>query len=84
MNTCKTCKFWSVNYNVKDGVADCEGITVGRPRRTNYNQIGTVGQAWIEMEGSDLHGVDAYTMTHEDFGCTLHQVPADDTYGEIE
>jgi len=66
MNTCKTCKYWSDRYQIKDGISDCgliDTISATKDKRISVD---------IEVSVHDDSGLSVALMTGEDFGCVRH------------
>ncbi len=66
MNTCKTCKYWNVSYNITDGVSDCDRPDC-KPDPDKKKTFDIVASA---DDDSNLH---VKLMTGEDFGCILYE-----------
>lgn len=64
MNTCKTCKYWSVSRKIVNNIADCD-----RPDCKAHHQI----TFDIEATADDDSNMNVTLLTSGNFGCLLHE-----------
>jgi len=66
MNTCKSCRYWSIRRNIVNGVSDCD-----RPDcKEDPDKMKTFE---IVATADDDSNMNIILMTGADFGCILHE-----------
>lgn len=64
MNTCNSCRYWSVRRNIIKNIADCDRPDcIANPLMTFE----------IEATAADDTGLNVILLTSGNFGCLLHE-----------
>lgn len=64
MNTCNTCKYWSVRRKIVKNIADCDRPDCIEDKNMTFD---------IEATADDDSNMNVVLRTSGDFGCLLHE-----------
>lgn len=69
MNTCNTCKYWNVHYNIMisglNSVSDCDKVKRMPDKCMTFE---------IDATATDNSGLEYTLLTSGNFGCVLHEL----------
>jgi hypothetical protein len=64
MNTCKSCKYWSIRRNILNNISDCDRPDCKPDKNITFE---------IEADAADDTNLSAILLTSGNFGCLLHE-----------